>query len=133
MQARRFPPNTITYNTVLNAFARGGAMHRVSALLQDMKTAVPPVEPDIVTYSTIVKGYCNSGNLDQALQVFQQMQTEAEFVPDEVMFNSLLDGCTREQRPDDALKLLANMKKTGVMPSNFTLSVVVKLFAVSGA
>merc|ERR1719162_1919625 len=103
-------------------------MNRVPALLEDMKLAVPPVEPDIVTYSTIVKGFCNSGNLDLALQVLEDMQTEGKLVPDEVMHNSLLDGCTREQRPNDALKLLENMRKTGVAPSNYTLSTLAKLF-----
>jgi len=127
MQVCGCSPNTITYNTILNAFAHGGAMHRVPALLEDMKAATPPAEPDIVTYSTIVKGFCNAGNLDRALQILEDMQTEGKYVPDEVMYNSLLDGCTREQRPDDALKLLANMKKTGVTPSNYTLSMLAKL------
>jgi pentatricopeptide repeat protein len=120
-------PNKITYNTMLNAFAQGGAMHRVPALLEDMRKAVPPIEPDLVTYSTIVKGFCSTGNLDRALQVVQEMEYQGKCEPDEVMYNSLLDGCTREQRADDALKLLTKMKDSGVTPSNYTLSMVAKL------
>merc|ERR1719446_1699336 len=48
-------------------------------------------------------------------------------MPDEVMYNSLLDGCAKEHRPDDALKLIQDMKKAGVPPSNYTLSMLVKL------
>jgi len=128
MKACGCMPNTITYNTIINGLAYGGGMNRVPALLEDMKQAVPPVEPDVVTYSTLVKGFCNSGNLDRALQVLDDMQTEGKLMPDEVMYNSLLDGCTREQRPNDALKLLENMKKAGVAPSNHTLSTLAKLF-----
>merc|ERR1719313_2006269 len=102
-------------------------MNRVAALLEDMKTATPPVEPDIVTYSTLVKGFCNSGNLDRALCILKDMQEDGKNSPDEVMYNSLLDGCFKEQRPDDALKLLDDMKKTGIAPSNYTLSMLVKL------
>jgi pentatricopeptide repeat protein len=120
-------PNAITYNTVLNAFAQGGAMNRVPALLEDMKAASPPVEPDIVTYSTIVKGFCTSGCLDRALEILQEVNSSDKFAPDEVMYNSILDGCTREQRPDDALKILGDMRKSGVLPSNYTLSMLVKL------
>ena len=40
---------------------------------------------------------------------------------DEVMFNSLLDGCAKQQ----ARELLTN---AGVVPSNFTLSIMIKLF-----
>lgn len=127
MRANGIHPNNITFNTILNAFAQGGAMDRVPALLQDMKSVVPPADPDIVTYSTIVKGYCNSGNLDCALGIFKEMQSDGRIAPDEVMFNSLLDGCAKEHRPNDALKLLEDMKKLFVAPSNYTMSIMVKL------
>jgi len=92
-----------------------------------MKAAEPPAEPDLVTYSTIVKGFCNSGSLDKALEVLRDIQADGKLKPDEMMYNSLLDGCAKEQRPNDALKLLGEMRKTGVAPSNYTLSMVVKL------
>jgi len=127
MKANGVQANTITYNTILNAFAQGGAMHRVPALLEDMKAAVPPVEPDIVTYSTIVKGFCNAGNLEKALRVLDDMKSSGKHVPDEVMYNSLLGGCAKEQRPDEAIELLNDMRKHNVAPSNYTLSMLVKL------
>merc|ERR1719265_263936 len=120
-------PNTITFNTILNAFAQGGAMHRVPTLLEDMKAAAPSVEPDIVTYSTIVKGFCNAGNLDRALRVLEDMKVNGKHAPDEVMYNSLLAGCAKEHRPDEAIQLLSDMKKYNVTPSNYTLSMLVKL------
>jgi len=127
MKAHEIQPNTITFNTILNAFAGGGAMARVPTLLEDMKKAVPPVEPDIVTYSTIVKGFCNCGSLDRALKVLKDMKASGKYSPDEVMYNSLLSGCAKEHRPDEALQLLNDMKQSGVAPSNYTLSMLVKL------
>jgi len=127
MRANKIQANTITYNTILNAFAQGGAMYRVATLLEDMKAACPPIEPDIVTYSTIVKGFCNTGNLDRALKVLDDMKSIGKHAPDEVMYNSLLGGCAKEHRADDALALLNDMKKYNVVPSNYTLSMLVKL------
>merc|ERR1740138_1064475 len=127
MKQRDIQPNTITFNTILNAFAHGGVMNRVPALLEDMKNAVPAVEPDIVTYSTIVKGFCNAGHLDRALKVLKDMHASGKYKPDEVMYNSLLSGCAKEHRPDEALQLLQDMKKSGIPPSNYTLSMLVKL------
>jgi len=131
MRDRGIACNNIAYNTMLNAFAHCGAMHRVPQLLEDMKCANPPAQPDIVTYSTIVKGYCASGNLDKALQLLQDMRQGERLLPDEVMYNSLLDGCAREHRLDEALHLLEDMRKTGVAPSNYTLSILVKLLGRS--
>jgi len=127
MKAHGIQANTITFNTILNAFAQGGAMYRVPALLEDMKAATPPVEPDVVTYSTIVKGFCNAGNLDRALKVLDDMKANGKHAPDEVMYNSLLGGCAKEHRADEALQLLNDMKKYSVAPSNYTLSMLVKL------
>merc|ERR1719502_908109 len=127
MQAHRIQPNTITFNTILNAFAQCGTMQYAHQLLEDMKEVNPPVEPDIVTYSTLIKGYCYAGSLDRALQVFREMQREGKCAPDEVMFNSLLGGCAKEFRLDEALQLLNSMKKCNIAPSNYTLSMLVKL------
>jgi pentatricopeptide repeat protein len=127
MRAKNIPCNTITYNTMLNAFAQCGDMHKVPKLLEDMKNATPPVEPDIVTYSTMVKGFCAAGDVDKGMQLLRDMEEDGKLAPDEVMFNSLLDGCARQHRLEDALQLLENMKQAGVAPSNYTLSIMVKL------
>merc|ERR1719160_2133837 len=131
MREREVPCNTISYNTMLDACAKCGAMHRVPDLLEDMKAARPRVEPDVITYSTIVKGYCNSGDVDKALQVLQEMKRDGKHAPDEILYNSLLDGCAKQHRLEDALNLLDDMQDAGVVPSNFTLSILVKLLGRS--
>mmetsp|Transcript_55728 Transcript_55728/g.99229 ORF Transcript_55728/g.99229 Transcript_55728/m.99229 type:complete len:856 (+) Transcript_55728:158-2725(+) len=131
MKARKIQSNTITFNTVLNAMATCGMMCEVPQLLDDMSKCVPPAEPDIVTYSTIVKGYCIAGNLTAALQFFEDMKKTSKVAPDEVMYNSLLDGCAKQQCLDEALKLLDEMQQNKVAPSNFTLSILVKLLGRS--
>jgi pentatricopeptide repeat protein len=102
-------------------------MGRVSQVLEDMRASTPPVEPDIVTYSTLIKGFSASGNLDRALGLQREMRAEGKFMPDEMMYNSLLDGCAKEQRLSDALSLVEEMRKDHVRPSNYTLSMLVKL------
>lgn len=50
--------------------------------------------PDIITFSTLVKGFCNEGNLRKALLVANEARMRRLPV-DEIMFNSLLDGCAK--------------------------------------
>merc|ERR1719355_476297 len=125
MRTREVQCNTITYNTMLDACARCSSMDRVSQILEDMKAC--NVEPDIITYSTIVKGYCQSGDVDRAFKVLEDMKRDSKFAPDEILYNSLLDGCAKQHRVDEALRLLADMKASGTAPSNYTLSILVKL------
>merc|ERR1719443_540195 len=125
MRSKNIACNTITYNTLLDACAKCSSMDRAGTLLEDMKES--SVEPDIITYSTIVKGYCLQGDLDRAFHVLADMKGDEKFQPDEIMYNSILDGCAKQHRVEDALRVLEEMKAAGVGPSNYTLSILVKL------
>merc|ERR1719453_2707586 len=119
------PCNTITYNTMLDACAKCYAMQRAEQVLKAMKAA--SVQPDIISYSTVVKGYCLEGDVDKALVVLKEMRADKTMNPDEITYNSFLDGCAKQHRVDEALAALEEMQAAGVNPSNFTLSILVKL------
>merc|ERR1719473_863004 len=121
--------NTVSYNTMLDANARTGKMDRADELFQEMVAG--GVSPDVITYSTLVKGYCQAGDIDQGFQVLREMVKKGTHEPDEILYNSLLDGCAKQHRVDDALKLVEDMHKNNVRPSNFTLSILVKLLGRS--
>merc|ERR1719409_1839900 len=114
---------------MIDACARSGAMDRVPKLVADMRAA--KIMPDTITYSTRVKGYCFSGNVDRAFEVLADMRADGRHVPDEILYNCLLDGCAKEHRLEEALSLFEEMKAQGVRPSNFTLCTLVKLLGRS--
>jgi len=82
------------------------------------------IDPDTITYGSIIKCYCSGpeNHLAKAFKLFARMNK-----PDEVVYNTLLDGCARFWQWDRGLKCLHDMQAAGVKPSNFTLSVVAKL------
>jgi len=125
MQAQNVEMSIVTYNSLIDACARSGEMHRVEPLLKHMTEH--GVAPNVITYSTILKGHCASNRLDQAFQLLEHMKTSSELSPDEVTYNSLLDGCARYGLYDRGISVLNDMRAAGVPPSNFTLSVLVKL------
>ena len=123
--------NAVTYNTLINVFAQNGDMHLVPALLEDMMKRDPPVDPDVVTYATLIKGYCSAGDVDRASRLFDDMKAGNKITPDDVMYHCLLDGFAKAQRVGDALRLYDDMVASGLAPSNFTLSILVKLLGRS--
>jgi pentatricopeptide repeat protein len=125
MGKRNIEISIVTCNTVIDACARVGRMGCVADLLQDAKKQ--GVKPNLITYSTMVKGHCQSGDITTAFAVLQRMRQETNLKPDEIMYNSLLGGCAQHSLIDEGLRLLDEMQKEGVQPSNFTLSVLVKL------
>lgn len=125
MQKQGVQCNMITYNTLLDACGKNFAMGRVPALLEDMRQV--QAEPDLITYSTLIKGYCLEGSVDQAFRLLEDLKSKGELRPDEIMYNSILDGCAKQQRVDEALSVLEEMEGAGIPPSNYTLSILVKL------
>merc|ERR1719161_1672621 len=115
----------VTYNTLIDACERCGRMERVSKLLEDMESQ--DVKPNLITYSTMLKGHCQSGDVQTGFRILEKMKQDAKLNPDEIMYNSLLDGCAQSNLVDQGLRLLGEMQAEGVQPSNFTLSIVVKL------
>jgi pentatricopeptide repeat protein len=125
MHARGVVANTITYNTLLDACAKCNAMARVPEVFEEMKRG--HIEPDKITYSTLIKGYCMVGELDCAFDLFTEMRQDGKVGLDEIVYNALIDGCGRQQKVGRALQVLADMKEAKIAPSNYTLSILVKL------
>jgi pentatricopeptide repeat protein len=125
MKLKSVDMSVIVYNTLIDACARVGRMEHVPKLLEDMKSLA--IEPNLITYSTMIKGHSNSGDVQAAFASLDKMKQETSLKPDEIMYNSLLDACAQQSLSSEGLRLLDEMQSNGVKPSNYTLSVVVKL------
>ena len=67
----------------------------------------------------MLKGYCHAGEVDIGFQILEKMTRETKLKPDEIMFNSLLDGCAQKNKTEEAMELLEKMEKSGVIPSKW--------------
>merc|ERR1719163_1195129 len=119
----------VTYNTLIDACARVGEMTKAAAVFRDMCDR--GTDPDLITYSTIIKGYCVQGDLEQAIQLFTLMRKRG-IKPDAILFNSILDCCARKRMRTLTEQVLHDMEEAKVAPSNFTLSILIKLYGREG-
>lgn len=125
MKAENLQFSIVTYNALIDGCSRSGDMGRIPALLEEMASV--KIEPNIITYSTVIKGYCQVDCVDKAFELLRDMKKCQGLHPDEVTYNTLLDGCARYGKWEQGLALLEEMREAAVPPSNFTLSVLVKL------
>merc|ERR1719476_906247 len=119
--------SVVMYNTLIDACARCGRMDHLDGILADMRAQ--KVRPNIITYSTMLKGYCQNGDIQRGFSILEQIKKDPQLKPDEIMYNSLLDGCARNSLVDEGLRLVQEMQAEGVQPSNYTLSILVKLLS----
>lgn len=124
MVAQKLTFSQVTFNTLIDACARQGDLSRIPSLLRDMKEQ--GLTMGIITYGAILKGYCQKDLLDEAFELFEDVH-RAGLQPDEIIFNTLLDGCARRGLWARGMKLFKVMKESTVRPTNYTLSVLVKL------
>jgi len=125
MVKKRIELSIVTYNTLIDACARCGHMEHVDDILGDMNKH--SIKPNVITYSTMLKGHCQMGSIQTAFSVLEEMKRDTRLKPDEIMYNSLLDGCAQNNLVDEGLALLQEMQAAKVIPSNFTLSILVKM------
>jgi pentatricopeptide repeat protein len=125
MLAHKIQFSIVTFNTLLDACARSGDLARIPGLLESM--AAQGLEPNLITYGIVIKGYCQENKLKEALAVWESMVCSTKYRPDEIMYNTILDGCARKGMYERGMALLDDMQQAGIQPTNFTLSVLVKL------
>jgi pentatricopeptide repeat protein len=124
-----FAVNLVTYNALVDAMAKVGDVEGAADLFRDMCSQ--GIAPDLVTYSTVIKAYCVQGDLEPAIQLFTLMRKRG-LVPDQILFNSLLDGCAKKPQRSLAEQILRDMEDGGVPISNYTVSILVKLYGRCG-
>jgi len=124
MRAAKVAPSTATYNSVINALARKGDVDRVLSLMTAMQE--DGCEADGTTHATVLKCYCVQGLMDEAVQLFYGIAASSDSSTCTSAYNTIIDGCIRASRLDLSDKLVRDMEKSGIKPTNFTLGTHIK-------
>ena len=126
--------NLIAYNTLLDSCAQCGQYNAMEDILREAieenktRKGEDSLVPDVITYSTIIKGLCKSQQFGKALKLYQEMKAK-EMMLDEMVFNSLLDGCVKHKGTHNvAMELIEDMNLYNIPRSKYTYSILIKLY-----
>merc|ERR1719324_1812716 len=75
----------------------------------------------------MIKGHCQTGDINLAFSILSHVRKQTSLKPDEIMYNSLIDGCAQHSLYTEGMQVFDEMIQDGVRPSNYTLSIMVKL------
>jgi len=127
MTANNVEPSVATFNAVMDACARNNRMQLAPQLMVDLRAK--GLTPNLITFSTMIKGFCQKGDVQAALAALEDLHKDRSLKPDEIVYNTLLEGCAKACLVQEGERILGDMQEMGVAPSNYTLTVVVKLLA----
>jgi pentatricopeptide repeat protein len=88
-------------------------------------------QPELITYSTVIKGYARAKDMENVFKLYDYLGGRKDFKLDEVVYNSILDGCAKTASLDRARKVYNDMKELGIKRSNVTYSILIKLYSNS--
>lgn len=113
---RGVKPNTYTYSALIAACSSSGEWNKALEIFHAMKKASvtnPDCLPNEVTYSTVITACQRGGLVDTAMDLYEEM-LNAELLPDQGSFNSILSAVERNERFDLAEKILGDMHEQGL-------------------
>merc|ERR1719517_400194 len=131
MKDEGVPYNTIAYNSIIDVCIKCSDLQTAEDIFREMLAPQSNVPPDLITYSTLLKGYCHVGNLDKALQVAETIKA-CGLKCDELVYNTLLDGCVKANDLSAGVGLFAEMMHSGMKPSSITHSIFMRLYQRNG-
>ena len=113
---RGVKPNTYTYSALIAACSSSGEWEKALEIFRAMKKASvsnPDCLPNEVTYSTVITACQRGGLVKTAMDLYEEM-LEADLLPDQGSFNSILSAVERNERFDLAEKILSDMHEQGL-------------------
>lgn len=108
-------------NRLLNELSKSGRVDKARQLFDEM-----PIR-DEFTWNTMIAAYSNSGRFSDARRLFKETPVKSP-----ITWSSLLSGYCRNGCESEAFELFWHMQLEGQMPSQFTLSGVLRLCSTLG-
>ena len=140
-------PDTISYNSVLNVFAKSSVdFERIEALFQEMKdkssAGDDTVKPDIITYNTVLRAIARDGredSIDRA-ETFMEEMRQNDMEPDRVTFNTLMHSIVKSNSTGAASRAERILEKMeldhetgGIRPDATSYNTVLNGYAKAGS
>jgi len=107
--------SVMTFNALLAAYVHAGDFDALATAFQQIPASYPTIVPTVPSYNILISALCQKPDLSAALDVIGLMD-KCGLTPDEITFNTLLNGFYNNCRFNDAEKVWEMMKERNVEP-----------------
>ncbi|KAK4572418.1 hypothetical protein RGQ29_030743 [Quercus rubra] len=131
MRERGCEPDLVSFNTLINARLKSGAM--VPNLAIDLLNEVrrSGLRPDIITYNTLISACSRESNLEEAVKVYDDME-EHNCQPDLWTYNAMISVYGRCGLSSKAMQLFNDLESKGFLADAVTYNSLLYAFAREG-
>eukprot|EP00933_Yihiella_yeosuensis_P017341 TRINITY_DN14503_c0_g1_i1.p1 TRINITY_DN14503_c0_g1~~TRINITY_DN14503_c0_g1_i1.p1 ORF type:complete len:544 (+),score=112.14 TRINITY_DN14503_c0_g1_i1:238-1869(+) len=118
-----------TLRSLVIACARCGNATQAAKHFETMQAL--GLEPDSITYSAMIRCCCCIGDAEEGLSYLKKMLHNG-LCPDLPLFDALLQACASCNSLVLTERVLEDMQRLGIKPSNCTLAILVTLYSSRG-
>ncbi|XP_021281736.1 pentatricopeptide repeat-containing protein At3g18110, chloroplastic [Herrania umbratica] len=131
MRERGCEPDLVSFNTLINARLKAGAMlpDLGVELLNEVRRS--GLRPDIITYNTLISACSRELNLEEAMKVFDDMDSH-NCQPDIWTYNAMISVYGRCGMAYKAEQLFRDLESKGFFPDAVTYNSLLYAFAREG-
>ncbi|KAG6698933.1 hypothetical protein I3842_08G044700 [Carya illinoinensis] len=124
-------PDLVSFNTLINARLKSGAMvpNLAIELLNEVRRSW--LRPDIITYNTLLSACSRESNLEEAMKVYNDMKMH-NCQPDLWTYNAMISVYGRCGLPSKAEQLFKDLESKGFFPDAVTYNSLLYAFAREG-
>merc|ERR1719277_2931013 len=130
-----FVPTEQLYSQMLDVLVSNGCLEDARALFEEMKqthgSQSMSSQGFAMAYAMIIRGYAQRKECGAVLQCYEDMKQKRIKVG-LVIFNTLVDACSRVGDMDAATQLDLDMAEADCLPDLITYSTLIKGYCVSG-
>jgi pentatricopeptide repeat protein len=132
-----FGPSDQLYGTMIDVLVFNGRMDEALKLFDEMKKRFSSSDGRFSTqnfssaYASLIRGFSQRKECQRAMHCFQEMQANDVKVS-LVVFNTLIDACSRVSDMDRGAKLFSDMVAAGCTPDLITYSTLIKGYCLCG-
>ncbi|KAB1199476.1 hypothetical protein CJ030_MR0G022769 [Morella rubra] len=130
MEAQGIQPNTVTYNTLIDAYGKARRFAEMESILMEMLHE-RGAEPDVWTMNSTLRAFGSSGQIEIMEKCYEKFQT-AGLQPDIRTFNILLDSYGKAGDYDKMSSVMEYMQKYHYSWTIVTYNVVIDAFGKAG-
>uniref|UniRef100_A0ACD5XS59 Uncharacterized protein n=1 Tax=Avena sativa TaxID=4498 RepID=A0ACD5XS59_AVESA len=129
MARRQGLEDTISYNTIISAYAQSGDFRSMTYFVQKMQDAGFPVS--LEAYNCMLNAYGKSGQLEEFSAVLQKMRrAKCDF--DHYTYNIMLNIYGRKGWIEGVAYVLSELKSRGVEPDLYSYNTLIKAYGIAG-
>ncbi|XP_021830612.1 pentatricopeptide repeat-containing protein At5g48730, chloroplastic isoform X2 [Prunus avium] len=130
MESQGIRPNTITYNTLIDAYGKSKKFAEMESTLVEMLSE-QDCEPDVWTMNSILRAFGNSGQIETMEKCFEKFQS-AGIQANIMTFNILLDSYGKAGNYEKMSAVMEYMQKYHYSWTIVTYNVVIDAFGRAG-